>query len=125
MPLAPGSRVGYAARDDESNCIDNQPIVTSTNGAPVVRLHPRQRNGTLYTGVTADLSRRVWQHREAKTGFTAKYGVTKLVWYQEFAEVDQAIVYENRIKRWRRAWKLQLIEAENPQWLDLYESWNC
>ncbi|WP_299016729.1 GIY-YIG nuclease family protein [uncultured Caulobacter sp.] len=83
------------------------------------------RNGTLYTGVTADLSRRVWQHREAKTGFTAKYGVTKLVWYQEFAEVDQAIVYEKRIKRWRRAWKLQLIEAENPQWLDLYESWNC
>lgn len=61
------------------------------------------RNGTLYIGVTADLSRRVWQHREAKQGFTAKYGVTKLVWYQEFAEIDQAIAYEKRIKRWRRA----------------------
>lgn len=83
------------------------------------------RNGTLYTGVTADLSRRVWQHREGRQGFTAKYGVTKLVWYQEFAEIDQAIVYEKRIKRWRRAWKLELIERENPQWLDLYESWNC
>lgn len=84
------------------------------------------RNGTLYTGVTADLSRRVWQHRESlRKGFTAKYGVTKLVWYQEFAEIDQAIVYEKRIKRWRRDWKLQLIEAENPQWLDLYETWNC
>ena len=83
------------------------------------------RNGTLYTGVSADLSRRVWQHREAKKGFTGKYGVTKLVWYQEFAEIDQAILYEKRIKRWRRAWKLQLIEAENPQWLDLYETWNC
>jgi len=84
------------------------------------------RNGTLYTGVTADLSRRVWQHREgARKGFTAQYDVTRLVWYQEFAEIDQAILYEKRIKRWRRAWKLQLIETENPQWLDLYETLNC
>jgi putative endonuclease len=84
------------------------------------------RNGTLYTGVTADLARRVWQHREgSRKGFTAKYDVTKLVWYREFAEIDQAILQEKRIKRWRRDWKLQLIEAENPQWLDLYETLNC
>jgi len=85
-----------------------------------------KRNGTLYTGVTANLSQRVWQHREGQPkGFTSKYGVTRLVWYQGFAEIDQAILYEKRIKRWRRAWKLQLIETENPQWLDLYETWNC
>ena len=84
------------------------------------------RNGTFYTGVTADLSRRVWEHREGqRRGFTAKYDVTKLVWYQEFAEIDQAILHEKRIKRWRRAWKLELIERENPQWLDLYETLNC
>ncbi len=83
------------------------------------------RNGTLYIGVTGDLPRRVWQHREgAPKGFTAKYGVTKLVWYQEFAEISDAILYEKRVKRWRRAWKLKLIEAENPQWLDLYETLN-
>lgn len=84
------------------------------------------RNGTLYVGVTADLSRRAWEHREGqRRGFTAKYDVTKLVWYQEFAEIDQAILHEKRIKRWRRAWKLELIERENPQWLDLYETLNC
>ncbi|MBO9543555.1 GIY-YIG nuclease family protein [Caulobacter sp.] len=84
------------------------------------------RNGTLYTGVTANLSRRVWEHREGqRQGFTAKYDVTKLVWYQEFAEIDQAILHEKRIKRWRRAWKLELIERENPRWLDLYETLNC
>jgi putative endonuclease len=84
------------------------------------------RNGTLYTGVTADLSRRIWEHREGlRKGFTARYDVTRLVWYQDFAEIDQAILYEKRIKRWRRAWKLHLIEKENPQWLDLYETLNC
>ena len=85
-----------------------------------------QRNGTLYTGVTGDLTHRVWEHREKLLkGFTAKYDVTRLVWYEEHGEIDQAILREKRIKRWRRDWKLRLIEAENPQWLDLYETWNC
>ena len=84
------------------------------------------RNGTLYTGVTGDLSRRVWEHREGDPkGFTAEYGVTKLVWYQGFGEIGDAILAEKRIKRWRRAWKLELIEKNNPQWLDLYETLNC
>ncbi len=84
------------------------------------------RNGTLYTGVTANLTQRVWQHREALTkGFTSKYGVKKLVWYEVHGDIGEAITREKRIKRWRRAWKLALIEAENPQWLDLYETWNC
>jgi putative endonuclease len=84
------------------------------------------RNGTLYVGVTTNLSRRVWEHREELTkGFTSKYGVKKLVWYEVHSEIGNAIGREKLIKRWRRAWKLALIEAENPQWLDLYETLNC
>jgi len=85
-----------------------------------------QRNGTLYVGVTNDLSRRIWEHREGSpSGFTLKYRVTRLVYYEVFQDVDQAIRREKTLKRWRRAWKIQLIEAENPQWLDLYETLNC
>ena len=80
-----------------------------------------QRNGTLYTGVTGDLSRRVYEHRE---GFTKTYGVKMLVWYEAFPTADEAITSEKRIKRWRRAWKLELIEKLNPQWLDLYLTFN-
>lgn len=84
-----------------------------------------RRNGTLYTGVTSDLSRRVYQHREGRSsGFTATYGVTRLVWYEIFADIRDAIDAEKRIKRWRRAWKIELIEKTNPQWLDLYETFN-
>jgi putative endonuclease len=83
------------------------------------------RNGTLYTGVTADLSRRVHQHREGRSsGFVQTYGVKRLVWYEVFPDIRDAITAEKRIKRWRRAWKLELIEAVNPQWLDLYETFN-
>ena len=85
-----------------------------------------QRNGTLYVGVTGDLSRRVWQHREGDVkGFTAKYGVHRLVWYTDFPTALEAIAFEKRLKRWRRAWKLEMIEKMNPQWLDLYETFNC
>jgi len=83
------------------------------------------RNGTLYLGVTSDLSGRVYQHREGLTpGFTSKYGVKMLVWYEDFPTADEAISAEKRIKRWRRAWKLELIEKFNPQWLDLYLTFN-
>ena len=81
------------------------------------------RNGTLYTGVTTCLARRVWEHREgAVPGFTLTYGVKRLVWFETHGDVRQAISREKAIKRWRRSWKLALIEAENPQWLDLYET---
>ena len=84
------------------------------------------RNGTLYVGVTSDLSRRVWEHKEELTpGFTSKYGVVRLVWYEVYPDISDAITREKRLKRWRRAWKLRLIEESNPQWLDLYETWNC
>ena len=80
-----------------------------------------RKNGTLYTGVTADLGRRAWEHRDKVIGgFTARYNVTRLVWYREYADITDAIAEEKRIKRWRRVWKIQLIEKMNPEWDDLY-----
>lgn len=77
--------------------------------------------GTLYIGVTNDLERRVSEHRQKLVpGFTQKHNVTKLVYYEHFPDISAAIAREKRIKRWRRAWKIQLIEAENPAWRDLW-----
>ena len=81
-----------------------------------------RKNGTLYTGVTSDLQRRAWEHREGVVGgFTAKYGVRQLVWYRDYPDIRDAIDDEKRIKRWHRKWKLALIEGMNPQWRDLYD----
>ena len=81
-----------------------------------------QRNGTLYVGVTNDLVRRVHEHREKLVeGFTARYEVSRLVWYDQTDSVEEAIAHEKRLKRWRREWKLALIEKSNPDWLDLYD----
>lgn len=78
-------------------------------------------NGTLYTGSTSDLVRRVWEHKvKAVPGFTAKYGVDRLVWYELHQSLAAAAQRERRIKEWRRAWKIALIEQENPRWSDLY-----
>ena len=92
-------------------------------GPRVLRLHPRQQpSGTLSTGVTNDIVRRVSEHRQALVpGFTAKYGVKRLVWSEQHDDITKAMLREKRIKRWRRQWTLALIEAENPQWRDLYE----
>jgi putative endonuclease len=85
-----------------------------------------RRNGTLYTGITGFLARRVWQHREGEgSAFAKKYDVRMLVWYAVFETAHEAIRFEKQVKRWRRAWKLALIERLNPQWLDLYETLNC
>ncbi|MEL6828444.1 MAG: GIY-YIG nuclease family protein [Pseudomonadota bacterium] len=82
-----------------------------------------KRNGTLYTGITNDLSRRVWEHKNGYAkGFADKYGVKTLVWFEHHFDVGAAISREKRIKHWRRAWKLELIEASNPNWDDLYPS---
>ncbi|WP_048648333.1 GIY-YIG nuclease family protein [Nitratireductor soli] len=84
-----------------------------------------RKNGTLYTGVTSDLEQRVWEHREGITGgFTEKYRVKMLVWYRDYHDIRDAIDDEKRIKRWRRKWKLEMIEAINPQWRDLYSTLN-
>ena len=80
-----------------------------------------RRNGTLYVGVTNDLIRRVYEHREGLVaGFTKRYGVKLLVYVEYHSDIRIAIEREKRMKRWRRQWKLELIEAENPQWRDLW-----
>lgn len=80
-----------------------------------------QRNGTLYTGITSDLKKRVWEHKEGVVdGFTKEYEVKMLVYYEVHNDVNEAIKREKRLKRWERDWKLALIEKANPQWRDLY-----
>jgi putative endonuclease len=80
------------------------------------------RQGTLYVGVTSDLAGRANEHRESlREGFTKKYGVHQLVWFDEFADIHDAILREKHIKKWRRAWKIELIEKMNPDWSDLFE----
>jgi putative endonuclease len=80
-----------------------------------------QPHGTLYVGMTDDLLPRVWEHKnKAIPGFTAKYGVDRLVWFEVHEILESALFREKRIKDWRRAWKIQLLERDNPHWLDLY-----
>ena len=89
---------------------------------PCVYLLTSRRNGTLFTGVTSNLVQRVWQHKNNLVdGFTKKYGVHTLVWFEVHETMQTAIEREKAIKEWRRAWKIELIESVNPQWRDLYE----
>ena len=82
-----------------------------------------KRNGTLYTGVTSDLVRRAWEHKSGETkGFTSKYKVNQLVYYEEHGDIMEAIKREKNIQAWKRSWKLHLIEKNNPNWDDLYNS---
>lgn len=91
---------------------------------PAVYLLASKRNGTLYLGVTSNLPQRVAQHRSGTfRGFTQDYGVKRLVWFEHHEEIETAILREKRIKKWRRAWKIELIEAANPLWRDLAEEW--
>jgi putative endonuclease len=77
--------------------------------------------GTLYTGVTSNLIRRVWEHREGLVeGFTKEYGVKSLVWYEQHTDIYAAITREKQIKEWRRDWKIELIQKTNPLWRDLF-----
>ena len=90
-----------------------------------VYLMTNRRNGTLYLGVTANLAVRVWQHRTGTVeGFTKKYGLNRLVWYERFEDIRDAIQREKTMKHWSRAWKVRLIHAMNPEWDDLYELLN-
>jgi putative endonuclease len=89
---------------------------------PCVYLLASKRNGTLYTGVTSNLLKRVWEHKHHTIeGFTKKYGVTALVWYEVHETMESAIRREKAIKNWKRVWKIKAIEALNPQWRDLYD----
>jgi putative endonuclease len=80
-----------------------------------------KRNGTLYTGVTSNLPKRIWEHKNnVVEGFTNQYGVHILVWYEVHETMDSAILREKRIKKWNREWKIRMIEKDNPHWRDLY-----
>lgn len=88
---------------------------------PCVYLLASRRNGTLYTGVTSSLTKRIWEHRNNFVeGFTKKYGVHTLVWYELHETMEAAIQREKAIKNWKRAWKIKMIEEMNPEWRDLY-----
>jgi putative endonuclease len=88
---------------------------------PAVYIVANCRNGTLYIGVTSNLPGRISQHRTGSIpGFSKRYGCTILVWFEACDTMDQAIVREKQIKEWQRGWKLKLIEAENPEWEDLF-----
>ncbi len=83
-----------------------------------------KRNGTLYTGVTNSVEYRVYEHKnKIVKGFTSKYDVNKLVYYEEYQYIDDAIHREKQLKKWNRKWKLELIEEDNPDWEDLSEDW--
>ena len=90
---------------------------------PAVYILTNARNGTLYTGVTSDLPKRIWQHRNGQgSGFTSRYKLTQLVYYEVYEDMYNAIAREKQIKNWKRAWKIELIETMNPDWADLYRS---
>jgi putative endonuclease len=81
-----------------------------------------KRNGTLYIGITSNLIKRVWEHKEKiADGFTKKYDVDKLVYVEHFHDPENAIKREKRLKKYKRQWKINLIEKDNPQWKDLYD----
>ena len=90
---------------------------------PCVYILASEKNGTLYTGVTSDIVQRIYQHKHKLVeGFTKKYDVNLLVYYEQHAVMETAIIKENQIKKWNRQWKMNLIERDNPDWLDLYDS---
>ncbi len=89
---------------------------------PCVYMLAARRHGTLYVGVTSNIIKRVWEHKQDLVpGFTRKYGVHTLVWYELHETMGAAIAREKAIKEWKRRWKVELIEKENPEWRDLYE----
>ncbi len=90
---------------------------------PAVYILASKRNGTLYVGVTSNLVKRIWEHKNNFTeGFTKRYEIHHLVWYEMHEDMDSAIQREKRVKGWKRAWKLELIENANPLWKDLYHA---
>ena len=97
----------------------------SGDASYAVYIMASRRNGTLYVGVTNDIARRAYEHRNGLgAAFTRKYGVTQLVWCEHYADINEAIAREKQLKKWERAWKLELIEAMNPDWADLYKTLN-
>ena len=93
------------------------------NKQPTVYILASKRNGTLYIGVTSNLIKRVWEHKnDIIPGFTKLYNVHQLVWYEIHENMESAILHEKRLKNWQHSWKLRLIESMNSDWQDLYDS---
>jgi len=89
---------------------------------PAVYILASKKNGTLYIGVTSDLVKRTWQHKNRiVSGFTEQHQVDRLVYFEQFDDMENAIMREKVLKKWQRAWKIRLIEKTNPDWLDLYD----
>jgi putative endonuclease len=88
---------------------------------PFVYIMASGRNGTLYVGVTSNLIKRVWQHKHDKKGFTGRYEVFDLVYFEQHGSMETAIVREKQIKEWKRQWKMRLIEQMNPEWKDMWD----
>lgn len=90
---------------------------------PAVYILASKINGTLYIGVTSDVTKRIWEHKNNLVkGFTKRYNVHNLVWYEMHDNMASAIEREKKLKEWKRAWKLELIESSNPNWNDLYDT---
>ena len=90
---------------------------------PAVYILASKRNGTLYIGVTSNLIKRIWEHKNNSVkGFTEKYNIHRLVWFELHDNIESAIIREKRLKNWNRKWKLELIESVNPEWHDLYDT---
>ena len=99
-------------------------IMVTREGIIAVYMMASGKHGTLYIGVTGNLARRAWEHREGLVpGFSKTYGCTRLVWWQSFERITNAIRREKTMKRWIRDWKTNLIEQDNPNWDDLYGNW--
>jgi len=123
LPLGSGSAL-RASRNDE---FESSRYNTTMSRFELIAVYimASKRNGTLYLGVSGNLAQRAHQHREGKIeGFSQKYGCKLLVWYEQYEESGAAIAREKELKKWRRAWKLALIEKTNPQWRDLYDDFS-
>ncbi len=100
----------------------NDPVMQPRN--PCTYILASRKRGTLYIGVTSDLTARIWQHRSGDVaGFTSRYGVYSLVHAEFFEDMESAIAREKQLKRWHRAWKINLVEQSNPDWADLSVAW--
>jgi putative endonuclease len=101
---------------------ESSDFTNGMNKQPAIYILASKRNGTLYIGVTSNLIKRVWQHKnDVIAGFTQQYAVHVLVYYELHDTMENAIQREKQLKKWKRAWKIQLIEGMNPQWNDLWQ----
>ena len=102
------------------------PIMFKTNHQYFVYILSSKKNGVLYIGVTNDLQRRVFEHKNRVTkGFTSRYNIDKLVYFEEYTNINEAIKREKQLKKWNRQWKIDLIEKDNLKWIDLAADWKA